>query len=98
MSERGIEVDYLIIGAGASAMAFADEILSHSTASLVIVDRRDSPGGHWNDAYPFVRLHQPSEFYGVTSRELGQQVKYVSGLNKGLYIWRAARKSWRILT
>jgi hypothetical protein len=85
MSERVIEADYLIIGAGASAMAFADEILSHSTSSLVIVDRRDSPGGHWNDAYPFVRLHQPSEFYGVNSRELGQQVKYVSGLNNGLY-------------
>ena len=85
MSERVIEADYLIIGAGASAMAFADEILSHSTASLVIVDRRDSPGGHWNDAYPFVRLHQPSEFYGVNSCELGQHVKYVSGLNKGLY-------------
>ena len=85
MSERVIEADYLIIGAGASAMAFADEILSHSTSSLAIVDQRDSPGGHWNDAYPFVRLHQPSEFYGVNSRELGQQVKYVFGLNKGLY-------------
>jgi hypothetical protein len=85
MSERIIEADYLIIGAGASAMAFADEILSHTTSSLIIVDKRDSPGGHWNDAYPFVRLHQPSEFYGVNSRELGQQIKYVSGLNKGLY-------------
>jgi hypothetical protein len=85
MSERVVEADYLIIGAGASAMAFADELLSHSSSNLVIVDRRDSPGGHWNDAYPFVRLHQPSEFYGVNSRELGQQVKYVSGPNKGLY-------------
>ena len=85
MSERVIEADYLTVGAGAAAMAFADEILSHSTSSLVIVDRRDNPGGHWNDAYPFVRLHQPSEFYGVNSRELGQQVKYVSGPNKGLY-------------
>jgi hypothetical protein len=85
MSARVIEADYLTIGAGAAAMAFADEIVSHSTSSLVIVDRRDNPGGHWNDAYPFVRLHQPSEFYGVNSRELGQQVKYVSGVNKGLY-------------
>jgi len=85
MTGHAIEADYLVIGAGASAMAFADEILSHSTSSLVIVDQRDNPGGHWNDAYPFVRLHQPSEFYGVNSRELGQQVKYVSGLNKGLY-------------
>jgi len=85
MSERIIQADYLIIGAGASAMAFADEILTHSSSSLAIVDRRDNPGGHWNDAYPFVRLHQPSEFYGVNSRELGQSVKYVSGVNRGLY-------------
>lgn len=78
-----IEADYVVIGAGASAMAFVDEILTHSTASVIMVDRRDSPGGHWNDAYPFVRLHQPSEFYGVNSRELGQHVKYASGLNRG---------------
>jgi hypothetical protein len=85
MSEHTIETDYLVIGAGACAMAFVDELLAHSKADVVIVDRRDSPGGHWNDAYPFVRLHQPSEFYGVNSRELGQHVKYVSGLNAGLY-------------
>ena len=85
MSERVIEADYFIIGAGACAMAFVDELLTHSNSSIVMVDRRDNPGGHWNDAYPFVRLHQPSEFYGVNSRELGQYTKYVSGLNKGLY-------------
>jgi hypothetical protein len=85
MSERVIEADYVIVGAGACAMAFADELLTHSQATIAIVDRRDSPGGHWNDAYPFVRLHQPSEFYGVNSRELGQHVKYTSGPNKGLY-------------
>jgi hypothetical protein len=85
MSERLIESDYLVVGAGACAMAFVDELLSHSDSTIVMVDRRDNPGGHWNDAYPFVRLHQPSEFYGVNSRELGQRTKYVSGVNKGLY-------------
>jgi hypothetical protein len=85
MTDRAIECDYMIIGAGASAMAFADELLSHSTATLAIVDRRDSPGGHWNDAYPFVRLHQPSAYYGVNSRELGERLKYAAGPNKGLY-------------
>jgi hypothetical protein len=33
----------------------------------VIVDRRHGPGGHWNDTYPFIRLHQPSAYYGVNS-------------------------------
>jgi hypothetical protein len=55
------------------SMAFADVILSeHPTARLVIVDRRDSPGGHWNDSYPFVRLHQPAAFYGLNSMTLGE--------------------------
>ena len=29
-----------------------------SSADVVMVDRRARPGGHWNNAYPFVRLHQ----------------------------------------
>lgn len=54
-------------------LAFADVILSeHPTARLVVVDQRDSPGGHWNDAYPFVRLHQPAAFYGLNSTALGK--------------------------
>ena len=66
------EIDYLIVGAGAMGMAFADEILRGSRdARVVMVDRRAKPGGHWNDAYPFVTLHQPALFYGVNSRELG---------------------------
>jgi hypothetical protein len=32
-----------------------------------------------------VRLHQPSAFYGVSSRPLGRHVRDVSGLNAGLY-------------
>ncbi len=66
------ETDYLIIGAGAMGMAFADEIFHKSpTSRITIVDRRATPGGHWNNAYPFVGLHQPAAFYGVNSKELG---------------------------
>merc|ERR1719369_220460 len=58
-------------------MAFADEIINMSSGTgnddinIVIVDKRPFPGGHWNDAYDFVRLHQPSYFYGVGSAVLG---------------------------
>ena len=38
---------------------------------VVLVDRRAKPGGHWNDAYDFVRLHQPAALYGVNSLQLG---------------------------
>jgi len=52
---------------------------------VVMVDRYHRPGGHWNVAYPFVRLHQPAAWYGVASRELGSGVKDEVGPNAGLY-------------
>ena len=78
------DVDYLVIGAGAMGMAFTDVILTETDASVALVDRRPRPGGHWNDAYPHVRLHQPSAFYGVNSRELGTENIDAYGWNKGL--------------
>ncbi len=80
-----IETDYLIVGAGAAGMAFADSLIADSDAEVVMVDRRHRPGGHWNDAYPFVRLHQPSSFYGVNSRVLGHDSIDETGPNAGLY-------------
>ena len=80
-----LHIDYLISGAGAMGMAFADVILHESNKTIAIVDRRAAPGGHWNDAYPFVRLHQPSAFYGVNSRALGDDLIDKVGWNKGLY-------------
>jgi hypothetical protein len=80
-----LETDYLVVGAGAAGMAFTDEILTHSNATVAIVDRRHAPGGHWLDAYPFVRLHQPSAFYGVSSVPLGENTIDRSGTNAGFY-------------
>ncbi len=84
MSEKQLEADYLIVGSGAVGMAFADTLLSETDASLIIVDQYHKPGGHWNVAYPFVTLHQPSTFYGVSSTELSKGRKDEVGLNKGL--------------
>src|SRR3954468_6503558 len=66
-------------------MAFVDALLSHSAAEVVLVDRRHRPGGHWLDAYPFVRLHQPSAYYGVASRGLGSDRIDEAGMNQGFY-------------
>ncbi|MEM8620116.1 MAG: NAD(P)-binding protein [Actinomycetota bacterium] len=85
MTHRHIDTDYLIIGAGASAMAIADELAARTDAEIVLVDRRHQPGGHWVDAYPFVRLHQPSAFYGVNSRPLGFDRIDETGPNAGFY-------------
>lgn len=80
-----LEVDYLIIGAGATGLAFTDALIAESDATVLMVDRRHGPGGHWNDAYPFVRLHQPSAFYGVNSRNLGEDRIDETGPNAGFY-------------
>ena len=84
MSAATIETDYLIIGSGAVGMAFADTIFHETSADIVIVDRHHGPGGHWNDAYPFVRLHQPSAYYGVNSRPLGGDSRDTHPLNRGM--------------
>lgn len=80
-----LNTDYLIIGSGAVGLAFADTLQSETDAHITLVDRHGKPGGHWNDAYSFVALHQPSAFYGVNSMELGTRQKDTFGVNKGLY-------------
>lgn len=82
---REIAADYLVIGAGAMGMGFADQLLTDAPeARLVIVDRRAAPGGHWIDGYPFLRLHQPAAYYGVNSRPLETGAIDDSGANAGL--------------
>jgi cation diffusion facilitator CzcD-associated flavoprotein CzcO len=85
MSEDTLEADYVIVGAGAVGMAFADALLTDSDATMIMVDRRHKPGGHWNDAYPFVCLHAPSAYYGVNSRLLGADRIEETGFNRGPY-------------
>ena len=80
-----IEADYLVVGAGAMGLAFTDTLVSESDVTVVVVDRNDQPGGHWTTAYPFVRLHQPSAYYGVNSRNLGSDAIDEDGLNAGYY-------------
>jgi len=72
-----LECDYLVVGAGASGLAFVDSLLARAQTqtvgrppSIAIIDERDRPGGHWNDAYRFARLHHESAHYGVGSRKL----------------------------
>lgn len=79
------ETDYLIIGAGAMGLAFADALVtSNPSATLYIVDSKDRPGGHWVHSYPFVKLHQPALTYGVNSLELSRGTIDTHGPNKGL--------------
>ena len=84
MAITPLETDYLVIGGGAMGLAFTDTLLTETDADLIIIDQNAKPGGHWNHAYPFVTLHQPSSFYGVSSKELSRGQRDQVGLNKGL--------------
>ena len=80
-----IEADYVVVGAGAMGMAFTDALISHADVRVALLDRRHAPGGHWLDAYPFVRLHQASAFYGVASTLLGDGRAQQHGPERGLH-------------
>jgi hypothetical protein len=84
MAARSIETDYLVVGAGAMGMAFTDALIDHADVHVTLVDRRHAAGGHWLEAYPFVRLHQASLFYGVASTELGAGAYQREGPEAGL--------------
>lgn len=80
-----VQADYLVVGAGAAGMAFVDSLIHNAEARVVMIDRRHSAGGHWLDAYPFVRLHQASEFYGVVSTPLGDGGLQADGPEAGMH-------------
>src|SRR6202048_3458905 len=80
-----MDADYLVVGPGASGLAFADTLLAEANVAVTLVDRREAPGGHWQQAYPFVRLHTPSAFYGVNSLALGDDRIDQTGENAGFY-------------
>ena len=80
-----LSADYLVVGAGASGLAFADALVAEADVEVILVDRRPAAGGHWLDAYPFVRLHTPSAYYGVNSAALGEDRIDEVGENAGYY-------------
>ncbi|WP_026091942.1 NAD(P)-binding protein [Porphyrobacter sp. AAP82] len=82
----GEATDYLIIGAGAVGLAFADALLDEDPdCHITFVDKHAKPGGHWNDAYSFVALHRPSAFYGVNAMAFASEQIDTHGPNMGLY-------------
>ncbi|SEQ64201.1 NAD(P)-binding protein [Microlunatus flavus] len=81
---RLLDVDHLVVGAGAAGLAFTDALVDHSDARVALVDRRDGVGGHWRQAYPFVQLHQSSTYYGVASTVLGGGRIQAGGPEAGL--------------
>jgi hypothetical protein len=80
-----VNTDYLVVGAGGTGLAFVDAVVAEADVEVTVVDRQPNPGGHWLHAYPFVRLHTPSAYYGVNSLALGEDRIDQDGENAGFY-------------
>jgi hypothetical protein len=80
-----VDTDYLVVGAGATGLAFVDALAAGADVEVAVVDRHPAPGGHWLHAYPFVRLHTPSAYYGVNSLALGDDSIDQAAENTGYY-------------
>jgi NAD(P)-binding Rossmann-like domain len=80
-----IDTDYLVVGAGATGLAFVGALVAEADVEVTVIDRQPAVGGHWLHAYPFVRLHTPSAYYGVNSLALGEDRIDQAGENAGYY-------------
>jgi len=71
MNVNRLACDYLVIGAGAASLAFIDTLITElPSVKIILVDKNPLPGGHWQHAYDYVHLHQPSVVYGLASKQL----------------------------
>jgi len=63
--------DLVIIGAGIAGLNALHAASVHlpSSARILLIDKKDAPGGMWTMAYDYVRLHQPHPFFTVGAME-----------------------------
>ncbi|MEO1659383.1 MAG: FAD/NAD(P)-binding protein [Pseudomonadota bacterium] len=67
--------EYIIIGCGLKALAFADAVLRRGSAQIAIIDRHPYPGGHWCQTYSYAALTPPYESLGVESLPISAWLK-----------------------
>ena len=93
-----LECDYLIVGAGATTLAFLDTLVTElPDAKIILIDKKAAPGGHWIDSYDYVQLHQPSLVYGIASKQLeGNWLKCM--LTQFMLPWNHRANKAEILT
>ncbi|MEO6605878.1 MAG: NAD(P)-binding protein [Aeromicrobium sp.] len=74
--------DVCIVGAGIAGLnaAFVASQYLPPDATILILDKHDQPGGMWNDAYSYVRLHQPYQIFtaGNIKWTLGREPGYLA--------------------
>lgn len=82
MGDPTATYDVCIVGAGIAGLnaAYVASGYLPRTARMLVVDRHDRPGGMWNEAYSYVRLHQPHLMFtaGDIAWTLGQRPSYLA--------------------
>ena len=65
MASRTDQFDLCIVGAGYAGLnaAFVANQYLTAGARVLLLDKHERAGGMWNDAYPYVRLHQPYRMF-----------------------------------
>ena len=75
-------IDLCIVGAGVVGLnaAFVASPFLPETARVLIFDKHRQAGGMWNDAYSYVRLHQPYQLFtaGDIAWTLGRERSYLA--------------------
>ena len=90
MATHTLSTDYLVVGAGAMGMSFVEELVyNNPRVEIIIIDNRAAPGGHWNNAYSFVCLHQHACTYMESTPGLLELVEQ---------IWRQKHRSCSIMS
>jgi cation diffusion facilitator CzcD-associated flavoprotein CzcO len=65
IANNRVDFDLCIVGAGVVGLnaAFVASRFLPATARVLILDKHRQAGGMWNDAYSYVRLHQPYQLF-----------------------------------
>jgi NAD(P)-binding Rossmann-like domain len=76
------DFDLCIVGAGYAGLnaAFVASQYLPATARVLVLDKHQQAGGMWNDAYSYVRLHQPYRMFtaGNIPWKLGRERSYLA--------------------
>ena len=68
--------DYVIVGGGMTACGIVAELLDfRPDSNILILDNQKQLGGHWNFAYPYVKLHNFTSYYTLYGYKMPEYIR-----------------------
>jgi hypothetical protein len=92
--------DYVVVGGGMTGTGITAELLEfRPNAKILIMDKLTQLGGHWNFAYPYVRLHNFTSYYTLYGHpmpdEIRKQAKHRANLTEILAYFNQIQRSFK---